>query len=192
MFRTFPHCLKFVPICLGLAGLSTGSSDPLPSCIFRVIRVIIFYSLKDCSGMQWYAVVCSGWMWCQVAFHNHKHSRFLKLESITRSNFAECPPDPNVFPQPTEQTITEIDVLVTDTVDSNAVPASALPSSWTSAMFEVKSPGWGAEVRKCAKVCESANRHESYIALLTSFSGLWLWFVTYSDTRYILVGLVSN
>ena len=123
--------------------------------------------------MQWYAVVCSGCMWCQVAFHNHKHSRFLKLESITRSNFAECPPDPNIFPQPTEHTITEIDVLVTDTVDSNAVPASALPSSWTSAMFEVKSPGWGAEVRKCAKVCESANRHESYIALLTcSFSGL--------------------
>ena len=91
-------------------------------------------------------------MLCQVAFHNHKHSRFLKLESITRSNFAECPPPDNVFPHPTEHIITEIDVLVTNTVDSNTAPASALPSSWTSAMFEVKSPGWGAEVHSVISV----------------------------------------
>lgn len=121
---------------LRMRGSGAGEVDGSPESRTREVMPKDWYDCK-------FTVVDAGNN--KVAFHNHKHSRFLKLESITRSNFAECPPDPNIFPQPTEHTITEIDVRVTDTVDSNAVPASALPSSWTSAMFEVKSPGWGAE-----------------------------------------------
>ena len=81
----------------------------------------------------------------KVAFHNHVHNRFLMVEQVTESNFIDCPPDPNIFPQPTEYQITQDMLKGTGTVDPNVPPASALPSSWQTAMFEVKGPGWGAE-----------------------------------------------
>eukprot|EP00435_Cladocopium_sp_Y103_P011686 s2887_g3.t1 len=142
---------------LRMRNANAGGVDGSPESHTREVMPKNWYDCK-------FTVVDAGNN--KVALHNHKHSRFLKMESITRSNFAECPPPDGIFPMPTEHTITEIDVLVTDTVDSNAVPASALPSSWHSAMFEVKSPGWGAEA--------SNSEHGPHVALYASGVGRYV------------------